>query len=640
VLSALAAAALLAACSGGGVADPTADAAVATTLGGTVATGAPLADARLRIVDAAGNVVAQNVPVDADGRYAPVTLTGSAPWRIEACGYSGPNYQCIYSVAQAAGTANVTPLTSAMLLLASGQQPEALMTGTASALTANALATAQTALLGALAPVLSDAGVSASLDLVSGTLQAGSRTGYDRVLDSVGVATGVDAQPFVQISPRLGSGNLYMEQGSATVGQLASTSGAAQLSLQGLEQLFRNMTLAARTSATCMAPADGMATLMASSATMSMGGEGAITGPAAVGAGLCELLAGGGGEPVRLGSRFLSPTLGRCDLSGSAPVCGISFVLQDVEGNVEQLGGGMGVVFESGAWKFKGDLLPIGIEASARVQRNRRIDGTQVVTSYSRALAFEIQAVSGLACAKVAQRNADGAAVTLALFKPHVGEGPVDRLSAWRDEQNGASRSLNPAVGNTRNGDDTWLELPEGTEGDTAVRNFFRGGRSVTVSLFSDNNCSAPFTVAGRSSFEVDVQGVPPVWAQMPNLPWPSLTDTAAAALRAFTVPAGGSANYAAAWSVASGSLGVGELIFCSDRAECGQGGSGRVGEARLRGAATSAAVTVQMPAGVALESNGYKMLAIYGRTADGVGMQSSHASCSARPAGAECEGN
>ena len=59
-----------------------------------------------------------------------------------------------------------------------------------------------------------------------------------------------------------------------------------------------------------------------------------------------------------------------------------------------------------------------------------------------------------------------------------------------------------------------------------------------------------------------------------------------------------------------------------------------------MRGAATSSPVTVQMPAGVALESSGYKMLAIYGRTAEGVGMQSNHMSCSARPAGAECEGN
>ncbi len=635
-LTALAAALLLAACGGAGEPAATPTTAAVITLSGSVAVGAPMTDGRLRVIDAAGTVVAQNVAIDANGRYAAITLTGQAPWRIEACGYTGPNYQCLYSVAQAAGTANVTPLTNAMLLLASGQSPETLMTGTAAGLTANSLATAQTSLLGALAPVLADAGVSATLDLVSGALDAGSRTGYDRVLDAVGVSTGVDGQAFVQIVPRLGSGNLYLEQGSAPVGQLANNSQGAQLSLQGLEGLFRNMTLAVRNADTCSAANGGMATLLASNAALSMDDGEPLSGPAAVGAGLCQFLAGGGGEPVRLGSRFLSPTLGRCDFSGSAPVCGVSFVLQDTDGNIEPVGEGMGVTFEANAWKFKGDLLPLTLHASARVQRNRRVDGTQVVESYSRALAFDIPALNGLACAKVAQRGADGAPVLLAYFKPHAG-GDLRRLSVWRGGTDGASRSLDPALGNTRNSDDTWIQLPQGDTGDAAVRNFFRGGRSVTVTLHSDSDCNAAFQVAGRSSFDVDVEGVPPVWSELPNMPWPTLTDTAAAALRSLAVSASASGNYAAAWNFSRGSMGVGELTFCSNRAECGQGGVGRVGEARLRGAATSGNVTVR-PGPVALAADSYKMLAIYGRTSDGIGLQSNHMSCSAKAAGLDCD--
>ena len=174
-----------------------------STLSGSVAVGAPITDGKLRVLDATGATVVADVAIAADGTYPAITLTGTAPWRLEACGYTGANYRCLYSVAQAAGTANVTPLTSAIMLLASGQAPESLMTGSASGLSATAVAAAQDTLRTSLAPVLGDAGVGASLDLVTGALAAGSRTGYDRVLDAVGVSTGTDTRPFVQIVPRL-----------------------------------------------------------------------------------------------------------------------------------------------------------------------------------------------------------------------------------------------------------------------------------------------------------------------------------------------------------------------------------------------------------------------------------------------------
>ena len=82
-----------------------------------------MTDGKLRVLDAAGTVVVADHPIAADGTYAAFTLTGPAPWRIEACGYVGANYACLRSVAQAAGTANVTPLTEALLLLASGSRP-------------------------------------------------------------------------------------------------------------------------------------------------------------------------------------------------------------------------------------------------------------------------------------------------------------------------------------------------------------------------------------------------------------------------------------------------------------------------------------------------------------------------------------
>jgi hypothetical protein len=628
----------LSACGGGGgAADaPAAPVPPANTLSGSVAVGAPMTDGRLRVLDANGAVVAADVAIAANGSYPAVTLTGPAPWRLEACGYSGAAYQCIRSVAQSAGTAQITPLTNALLLLASGQSPESLMSGAAPALTSTALATAQDTLRAGLAPVLADAGLGATFDLFSGSLVAGSRTGYDRLLDAVGVSTGVDSQPFVQIEPRLGSGNLYLEQGSTALGTLATHGAAASLPLAGLEDLFGAMTAAIRSTSTCTDATTGLAASMAVDATFAGDDGQPLVGPSAVGAALCGFLAGGDGEPVRLGSHFLSPTLGRCDFSGSVPVCGVSFVLQGADGSIEPVGQGMGVSYTSNGWKFKGDLLPVAIHASARVQRDRRIDGPAVVDSYSRALAFEIPALAGLACARVAQHDASGAEVTLAFYKPHAADG-LRSLSAWRISDDGASRSLDPTAGITRTSDDSWLMLPQGAEGDTAVRNFFRGGRSVSISLFSDSSCSTAFTVGGRSRFEVDVAGVPPVWASLPGLPWPSLGDSSQAALRSVAVGANSSLNFSASWSVPGGSVGVDGLSFCSDRALCGQGDSGRLGETGLRGAATSASVTLRTGA-QALAVGDYKMLAIYGSLGDGTGMQSNHMSCPAVAAGLSCE--
>ena len=64
--------------------------------------------------------------------------------------------------------------------------------------------------------------------------------------------------------------------------------------------------------------------------------------------------------------------------------------------------------------------------------------------------------------------------------------------------------------------------MPDGTEGDAVIRNSCRGGRTVRVDLFADTACTTPLTVGGRSGFDLDVDGVPPVWAALPTL-WPEL---------------------------------------------------------------------------------------------------------------------
>ena len=638
--AALAALALLSACGSDSTpiaAAPLAPAAPApaNAISGTVAVGAPITNGKLRVLDANGAVVAADVAIDADGHYADITLSGPAPYRIEACGYAGPNYLCVYSVAGAAGTANVTPLTTATVLLAAGQSPDALMSGSAPGLTSDSIAAAQDQLRSGLASVLASAGVASGFDFVSGSLAAGSRSGYDGVLDAIGVSVGQDAQPFVQITPRIGSGNLYLEQGSSS-GSVTAAGSASSLQLSGLETLFRNMSDAFASPSACSAEATGIRRSLAASAQMSLGDGAPVQGAAAVAEGLCGFFAQGEDGTPMWGSRLLSPTLGRCDLSGTVPVCGVSFVLQSVQGDVMPVGNGMGVAQENGVWKFAGDLMPIGIHASAKAQRTLRIDTPSPVVEYDRALAFEVAALPGLACARVAQRDATGVLLPVGYYKRHPGVDSQPRLSLWTSDGFGNGASLNPLVGSTRSADDTWIGLPQGAVGDNLIRNFYRGGRSVSVALYADTDCSVPFAVAGKSEFEVDVDGVPPVWAAMPDLPWPEIDSAGRSALRNLAIASGASGSLHTAWTFARGPLGLNGVTVCGSRADCGQGGSGRLGERSLRPAARDATVDLQNR-GADLGAEDAKTLALYGRSGEGVDLQSNISSCPAAAAGEAC---
>lgn len=630
---------LLAACGGGADVDAGSSVVVPAThssiLSGTVAVGAPITNGKLRILDAAGAVVVADLAIDADGHYPAVTLTGAAPYRLEACGHAGSNYLCVYSSSNGGGTANVTPLTTAAMLLAAGQAPSELMNGAAAALTPTSFATAQEQLRTSLASILSSAGVSSTIDFVTAPLTAGSRAGYDGVLDAVSVSTGQDAQAFVQITPRLGAGNLYLEQGHST-GTVTAVASAASLQLSGLETLFNNMSAALASAQACASETTGIRRSLAASAQMSMGDQ-IASGPAAVAHALCGFFGSGehGNSPI-WGSTFLSPTLGRCDVSGPAPVCGVSFVLKSPEGDVEPVGSGMGVTQEGGVWKFMGDLQPIGMHASAKAQRTKRVDTPTPVYEYNRALAFEVAAAPGLACAKVSQRTVVGTPSPIGFYKRHPGAVDQARLSLWSVSAMGNGPSLDPLVGATRSGDDSWIMLPEGAEGDALIRNFYRGGRSVTVSLYSDAACSTPFVIGGKSEYEVDVDGVPPVWSGMEALPWPELDSPTQVALRSLAMASGATDSLQAGWLYAHGPLGVNGVTVCGSRENCGQGGSGRIGEVDLRPSARSAAVAL-MNNGSALEPGDAKTLAIYGRNGEGVDLQSNFSSCPSVASGESC---
>ncbi len=621
--------AALAACSGGNdeaAAPPAAAPAVpaATGLAGKVAVGVVLQQARLRIVDADGNEIARDVPVAADGSYSVPTVSGRAPFRIEACGYAGGDYVCLHSVATALGTANVTPLTEAAALLAGGAAPGTLMEGSAAALTATALSEAQAQLRSGLAGAMAG-NVPAGFDFVTGALDAGSRTGYDRLLDTVGVATGVDGGTFVQITPRMGSGNLFLQPGSSS-GSVTIDSSAAALSLDGLDALFVRMTSAVVSATACGASGEGgLAATLASNARLGFGGRG-LAGPAEVAGALCAMFA----EQGLWGARFVSPTLGRCETDQTPARCGVAFAIETPDGARMTVSNGMGVLRQAAGWQFLGDLHPLQIEASSRAQRTRRVDGDAPVDRYERAIALDIQAASGLACARVSQRDAAGAEVTVAYFKPFGGD--AERLSAWRNGN--GERSLDPASGQLRGSDDTWLMLPAGSEGDTVVRNFFRGGRLLKISTFADAACSTPWTVDGRSEFVVEIDGVPPVWSAMASLPWPELTAASASALSTLALAPGAGGELPVAWTFAHGRAGIGEMSLCTLEGACGDGEAGRIGQRNVSPALAAATLTLRNGEAAL---GAWRMLSLHGGGPDRLRLQANFTSCIGTEAGRDC---
>jgi hypothetical protein len=625
--------AMLSACGGGGsdaAPTPPAPKPTATHLTGSAAVGAPMTQGTLRVIDATGVVVAHDIPINADGTYDAGVLTGTGPWRIEACGYTGANYGCIYSVAQAAGTANVTPLTSAMITLATGQKADAVMAA-ASAPGASALDAAQDQLRSGLAGTLSDSGVPSDIDFTTGALQAGSRSGYDRVLDAVDVTTGTDNGAFVQVTPRMGDGNLYMTAGSTT-GTITADAGAATLPLDGLETLFKKMTAAVASAPACADPTTGLASVVAGDAHISMG-DGTLTGGAQVSTGLCQFFASGadtGGGAI-WGSRLVSPVLGRCDLTGADPLCAISFAIQMPDGTIQNVGDGIGVVYRDKHWQFYGDLLPMAINANAAVQRSVRVDDPSTPVQYQRALQFDIARTDGVACAVLSARN--DAHTTIAVYK--VFSPTVPRMSLWTTDGMSNVASTDPATGALRGGDDTWLSLPQGTAGDDVIRTFYRAGRTIDVAIYSDAACTAPATVGGRSSFAVDVAGMPPVDSAMASLPWGTLTDDTVAALEAFTVDGGHISSFSSAWTFADGITGFEQSVFCT-AGSCGDGEPARLGDTRIRPGALSAVTPLKAPATHVLAGD-FKEYILGGRDATGMNIESEFFSCTSTPAGQMC---
>ncbi|PIT75807.1 hypothetical protein B9Z31_05955 [Limnohabitans sp. G3-2] len=204
-----AAAAVLVACGGGG------GNTASTVLSGTAATGAPIANAKVYIVDSAGRVPTGQdesagialVTTDANGQYALTNtmLSGlSGPFMVRVVGQmlteSGDMGPAVFHAVTAgpasgaAATVNVTPLTEAHAALTLGAQPS-LAYGSSSAMqavTSTRLAQANTTLVGALSSVADFSAnpnfVSDPLDATPGAAKTGNARKHDATLDQLSVS--------------------------------------------------------------------------------------------------------------------------------------------------------------------------------------------------------------------------------------------------------------------------------------------------------------------------------------------------------------------------------------------------------------------------------------------------------------------
>jgi hypothetical protein len=588
----------------------------------------------VRVLDPTGKAIGAAKPVTATGNYGPIALTGSGPFRVEACGSLGDKPSCVWGVTNGGGTLNLTPLTSAITVLASGQTPDTLMTGALQSLPDADLATAQTQLRTALGPALTDAGLASDFDLLTGALTAGAHTGYDRVLDSVSVSFGYDTKAFVSLGARLGSGTAYLEPGTSQ-GSLSFDAGAAAVDLTGLDSLFGKMITATANVNACQSTQTGLSTLFDANVRASIDAVSSpFSGPTQAAQVICLRLNGVLGEgEVMFGGKLLPTTLGRCDFGAGDPLCRVSFVYLTAKGFQRRLGVEQAAVKRPTGWTFLGNRLEVQATAVARQVLTRRVDSA-APDSYARYLDVSIPAigVSGggvLQCARVSQKDTSGADVPLALFKK---VGSADYLSLWSVSSNDATPSLDPFSGATRGSNVVSVPVPNGADGDAIARNFARAGRALKIELFQDSVCGAPLGGLDGASISVDVAGLLPISAvSQSNQPWPVLAAASATSLASMKGSSGAKVNYGPIWTYLRNGLALNRAQVCTDTS-CNT----KLADLELTATALSAALTVNLGTS-ALSENAYKLLRLTGRTQDGLVLQLDSQSCSAQTTGLPC---
>jgi len=203
---------------GGTTTPPPAPTPTAMRLTGVAATGAPLAGAKVSVIDASGNAVGSATTSSADGSYTLTTAPALAPLLVQVVGSDAAGAPVVLHSALAAAAANavvhVTPFTEAIVALTIGTDPKPLFSapsGQAAVLARLATPKPASDFLKTLVKTpLTDAktGDAAKLDLVSDPGFTANKTGVDLALEAVQVGYGVDGKgaTMLQLANKLAGG--------------------------------------------------------------------------------------------------------------------------------------------------------------------------------------------------------------------------------------------------------------------------------------------------------------------------------------------------------------------------------------------------------------------------------------------------
>lgn len=611
---------ILSACGGGGGATtatvtppPPVVVAPPPTLSGTVAVGAPMLNATVTVKDANGLTVTDTVA--ADGSFSAIKLTGMlAPFSIQACGMVDANYVCIYSVASAAGVANVTPLTNASVALALGSDPAGMFAATAAkpAPTSAELDTQKARLKTALAGLLAKIGIS-NVDFTSTAFNA-DRTGMDKLLDSLKIRTGTDGgsnKTFVQMEGLIGSGNVFLDKDAS---QGSITAGAANdVDLKGISSIFvqgLSFAISASDRATCVSRLNA-ADIFDDSFSLKFEDH-LMLNKSNAAAMICQFAQ----SAAILGGHVANPVLRECDFSSdpNKKMCVVGFNM--INGDVSFDGAELAIVLRSGGtWKLLGRQSAYDIHIGSAVQRTSRVD-IVAEPSYMRALTFDIGgddgvSATGVRLAKVFQRNLDGSGwEATPLLTLTLSDACIAQLGA---EQK-ARLSIGGSCGSS------WLSLGDTGEGanaaakgDQLIDNFYKRGRTVKLQLFNNLAASGtPVEIIKR------VDGVPPKFAALASFPWLELDAASKTTLLNYD---GAAASLSMSW-IANRTVSAKDISLCLAG---GCVGSERGGHAEIINGRNSQVINVQNKPGSA---TAFKVIGLYGRNSEQLGISSNYVSC------------
>ncbi len=188
----------ISACGGGGGggnsgAPSTPIAVKVITLKGTAATGAPITSATVTLIDSAGQ--SKTVATDSNGNYSLDVTSLKPPLLLKLTGQNADGTPVLlYSAIDAfddllSPTANITPLTNAALVLATGQNAtEFYGSPDPTKLTAENLKAANTKLKDELGGVLANSGTDSTVDFTKSSFVA-NKSGVDLLMESFDIKT-------------------------------------------------------------------------------------------------------------------------------------------------------------------------------------------------------------------------------------------------------------------------------------------------------------------------------------------------------------------------------------------------------------------------------------------------------------------